>query len=41
MSRWGRDVDEVRADIAYGFGEGHGPLEELRQQSRVAGGYDE
>jgi len=41
MSRWGRDVDDVRADLAYAFGEGLDPLEELRRQSRVAGGRDE
>lgn len=35
MPDWGRDPDDIHADIAYAFGEGLDPLEYLRQQSEA------
>jgi hypothetical protein len=37
MSRWNRDPDEIRADIAYAVGEDLDIVEYLRQHHRAAG----
>ena len=37
MSKWSRDPEETRADIAYAFGEGLDPIEYLKQQHEARG----
>jgi hypothetical protein len=34
MSRWGRDADEIRLDIAVAVGDGREPLAELEARHR-------
>jgi hypothetical protein len=37
MSRWNRDPDEIRLDIAYATGEGLDVIEHLRGRHEAAG----